>query len=146
MLSFTVGMNSVCMDISWFEDRKKLLSRLLPTIAIFHTDPVTAGLRFTDIFLILLYDFNQLRSNFLQKVPFSGTFRKFSLFDVEFILHSPTVIPPKLIHDQIPDHRVLEFLVEINAVVDVGEEDVADDLFEFAAFVGVTVVAGHDAF
>ena len=30
------------------------------------------------------------------------------------------VIPPKLLDDQIPDHGVLEFLLEIYPVIDIG--------------------------
>lgn len=53
------------------------------------------------------------------------------------------VVPPKLLHHQIPDHRVLELVVKINPVVYIRKEDRADHLLELAAFVCIAVVAGH---
>ena len=51
------------------------------------------------------------------------------------VSYHPFVIPPKLLDDQIPDHGVLELLVEINTVIDIGQINRADDFFTFWSIV-----------
>ena len=54
------------------------------------------------------------------------------------------VIPPKLLYYQIPDHGVLELLIEIHPIIDIGQKDRPNNLLEFASLVGFAVISGHN--